>query len=54
MILRSNWEDLDMVIQDVLQTEKLYIGGDFNGHIGAKPDGYDTVHGGFGYGERNN
>jgi len=47
------WEDLDLVIQDIPQSEKLFIGGDFNGHIGAKSGGYDTVHGGFGFGERN-
>jgi len=38
-------EDLD---------EKLLIGGDFNGHIRRIGDGYETVHGGFGYGEKNN
>ncbi|XP_019240002.1 PREDICTED: uncharacterized protein LOC109219998 [Nicotiana attenuata] len=26
---------------------------DFNGHIGATPGGYDDVHGGFGFGDRN-
>ena len=35
-------------------TEKLLIGGDFNGHIGRIEDGYEMVHGGFGYEERNN
>jgi len=34
--------------------EKLFIGGNFNGHIGVETGGYDTAHGGFGYGERNN
>ncbi|XP_070025054.1 uncharacterized protein [Nicotiana sylvestris] len=33
--------------------EKLFIGGDFNGHIGATAGGYDKVHGGFGFRERN-
>jgi len=46
------WEDLDMVIQNIPQSEKLFIGDDFNGHIGADLDGYDAVHGGFGFGER--
>ncbi|XP_075099017.1 uncharacterized protein LOC142175908 [Nicotiana tabacum] len=31
-------------------TEKLIIGGDFNGHIGVTATGYDEVHGGFGFG----
>jgi len=47
------WEDLDMVIQDIPRSKKLFIGGDFNGHIGMDSDGYDVVHGGFGFGERN-
>ena len=52
-IKKQFWEDLDMVIQDVPQSEKLFVGGDFNGHIGVEADGYDTAHGGFGYGEGN-
>ena len=48
------WEDLDIVIQGVPRSEKLFIGGDFNGHIGVDAEGYDTAHGGFGFGERNN
>ncbi|XP_017233037.1 uncharacterized protein LOC108207083 [Daucus carota subsp. sativus] len=31
----------------------LFVGGDFNGHIGARADGYQGVHGGFGYDVRN-
>lgn len=27
--------------------------GDFNGHVGSSQDGYEGVHGGYGYGERN-
>ena len=48
------WEDLDMAIQDVPRSEKIFIGGDFNGHIGVDIEGYDTAHGGFGFGKRNN
>jgi len=43
-----------MVIQDVPQTVKFFIGGDFNGHISEDSEGHDIAHGGFGYGERNN
>jgi len=53
-IKKQFWEDLDSVIQNVPRSKKLFIGGDFNGHIDEGPDGYDTAHGGFGYGERNN
>jgi len=45
---------LDSVIQEVPWSEKPFIGGDFNGHIVVEVDGYNTVHGGFGYGVRNN
>ena len=53
-IKRIFWEDLDEVIQSIPQTEKLLIRGDFNGYIGRRGDVYQTIHGGFGYGERNN
>lgn len=43
-----------MVIRDVPRGEKLFIGRDFNGHIGVDSVGYDTAHGGSGYAERNN
>jgi len=52
-IKKQFWEDLDMVIQDVARTEKLFIGGDFNGHIDVEASRYDTAHEGFGYEERN-
>ena len=33
-------------------SEKLLIGGDLNGHVGATNVGFERVHGGFGYGSR--
>jgi len=51
---RLFWDDLDEVIQSIPKNEKLLIGGDFNGHIGRRGDGYKTIHGGFDYGERKN
>jgi len=33
--------------------EMLIVAGDLNGHIGERADGYEGVHGGFGYGARN-
>ena len=53
-IMKQFWEELDLVIQDVPQSKKLSIGGDFNGHISVKVDGYDMAHGNFCFGERNN
>jgi len=31
----------------------IVVGGDLNGHVGTNVDGYDGVHGGYGFGERN-
>ncbi|XP_057535490.1 uncharacterized protein LOC130813664 [Amaranthus tricolor] len=36
-----------------LANEKVFIGGDFNGDIGKEAVNYSSVHGGFGYGVRN-
>jgi hypothetical protein len=47
------WEDLDSMVSTVPIGEKLFIGGDLNGHVGATNVGYERVHGGFGYGSRN-
>jgi len=33
--------------------ELMMLVGDLNGHVGAISDGYEGVHGGFGYGQRN-
>ena len=33
--------------------ERVLIGGDLNGHVGAESSGYEDVHGGFGFGDRN-
>ena len=41
------------MVQSIPQTEGLLIGGDFNGHIGSRREGYEVVHGGFGYSVRN-
>jgi len=35
------------------EDELVLCTGDFNGHVGRWCDGYEEVHGGNGYGERN-
>ena len=50
---RQFWEDLDGLIRAVPSSEKLFIGGDFNGHVGTTSAGFEAVHGSFGYGSRN-
>jgi hypothetical protein len=47
------WEELDALVSSVPISEKLFIGGDLNGHVGSTRVGFDGVHGGFGYGSRN-
>jgi hypothetical protein len=41
------------LVNNVSISEKLFIGGDFNGHVGSTRVGFDGVHGGFGYESRN-
>jgi hypothetical protein len=41
------------LVSSVPISEKLFIGGDLNGHVGSTRVGFDGVHGGFGYGSRN-
>ncbi|XP_070024863.1 uncharacterized protein [Nicotiana sylvestris] len=52
-VKRCFWENLDGLVWDIPSTEKLIIGGDFNSHIGRLLGGYDNVHGGFGFRDRN-
>ena len=37
----------------ILDDEKVFLGGDFNGHIGRDAGNFNSVHGGFGLGARN-
>ncbi|XP_047256149.1 uncharacterized protein LOC124888908 [Capsicum annuum] len=47
------WEVLDKVVRGVPSSDMIFIGGDFNGHIRSLSMGYDDVHGGFRFGDRN-
>ena len=50
---RLSWEDLDRLVRAVPSSEKFFIGGDLNGHVGTSSAGFEAVHGSFGYGIRN-
>ncbi|XP_071700650.1 uncharacterized protein [Rutidosis leptorrhynchoides] len=50
---RHFWESLDEVVRMCPPDHRLLIGGDLNGHIGTGVEGFTGVHGGFGYGVRN-
>jgi hypothetical protein len=41
------------LVSSVPISEKLFIGGDLNGHVGSTRVCFDWVHEGFGYGSRN-
>ncbi|XP_047256103.1 craniofacial development protein 2-like [Capsicum annuum] len=47
------WEDLDEMVRSVPSNEKLFIGRDFNGHIGSSLKGYDDMHERHRFGVRN-
>ncbi|GJX44891.1 craniofacial development protein 2 [Tanacetum coccineum] len=50
---KTFWDSLDKVVREFPTDQRLILGGDLNGHIGAATEGYAGVHGGFGYGVRN-
>src|SRR6267154_659776 len=39
------WLALSKIVDEIGQEEFVVIGGDMNGHVGAKADGYESVHG---------
>jgi exonuclease III len=52
-IKRQFWNQLDALISNVPISEKLFIGGDLNEHVGSIRVGFDGVHESFGYESRN-
>ncbi|XP_058208223.1 uncharacterized protein LOC131321237 [Rhododendron vialii] len=46
LIKKQFWEQMDDVVQGIPFEEKLFIGGDFNGHVGVHKQGYEKVYGG--------
>ncbi|GJS01684.1 craniofacial development protein 2, partial [Tanacetum coccineum] len=50
---KTFWDSLDKVVREFPKDQRLILGGDLNGYIGATTEGYTGVHGGFGYGVRN-
>jgi hypothetical protein len=47
------WEELDALVSSVPISEKLFIGGDLNEHVGSTRVGFNGVHRSFGYVSRN-
>jgi hypothetical protein len=52
-VKRRFWEDLDDMVRGVSSSEKLFIGGDLNGHVGTVREGFERVHESFGYDKQN-
>ncbi|XP_019248449.1 PREDICTED: uncharacterized protein LOC109227707 [Nicotiana attenuata] len=52
-VKRRFWEGLDKIVRNVLPAKRLFIGGDFNGHVGSTIGGYGEVQGDFDFGKRN-
>nr|XP_043639050.1 uncharacterized protein LOC122610120 [Erigeron canadensis] len=50
---KSFWDSLDELVRSCPDDQRLVLGGDLNGHIGVQSDGYPGVHGGLGFGRRN-
>lgn len=42
------WEQMDELTQEIPKGKKVYIGGDFNGHVERERRGLELVHGGQG------
>ena len=47
------WEDLESLVQGIPLEEKIFLGGDLNGHVGKDASGYEGLHGGYGVGVAN-
>ncbi|XP_019256247.1 PREDICTED: uncharacterized protein LOC109234632 [Nicotiana attenuata] len=52
-VKRRFLEGWDEIVRSIPPAKRLFIGGDFNGHIGSTADSHGEVHGGFTFGVRN-
>ncbi|XP_009588947.2 uncharacterized protein [Nicotiana tomentosiformis] len=52
-VKRRFWKRLDEIVRSIPPAERIFIRGDFNGHIGSTAGGYGEVHEGFGFGDMN-
>ena len=47
------WEKLEEYIEGIPRSELLVLSGDMNAHVGESSDGFEGIHGGRGFGRRN-
>nr|XP_009586913.1 uncharacterized protein LOC104084695 [Nicotiana tomentosiformis] len=52
-VKRRFWDNFTGLFRSIPYIEKLIIGGDTNGYIMMTSGGYDSVHDGFSFGDRN-
>ncbi|XP_068210789.1 uncharacterized protein [Palaemon carinicauda] len=46
------WRDLDGVMQELEEHERVIVGADLNGHVGSENEEIGGVHGAYGFGDR--
>ena len=51
-VKREFWDNLGNQMRTIPKDEKVFLGGDFNGHIGRDVGNFNTVYGRFGLGAR--
>ena len=47
------WEDIDDLVCRIGNEDIIFIGGDFNRHVGKDKENFERIHGSFGFGARN-
>ena len=47
------WDSFIIVLSGIPEQENIFIGSDMKGHVGRDANGYGGVHGGMGFGTRN-
>lgn len=52
-IISDFWEQMDEQFTGMGDEERIFLGGDLNGHVGRNRNVIERIHGGWGVGERN-
>jgi len=47
------WNEVFHLVSCIPENEMVVLAGDMKGHVGSSNVGYDGMHSGFGYGDRN-
>ena len=52
-VKRHIWEEMHGLIPEIPSGDKVFLGGDLDGHVGKGSNRYEREHGGQEFGERN-